>query len=363
MLNGLGVSTARKVSEASSEQTTSRILCQRLREVFDEFPEPVLIAENGGLTVHLNATARCLAGADQKLDIRRMNGEPFPESELPLATALRDQHKFPPTQLMIRNPDGKDVPYIASALPVADMVVALFQEASGLKPIEKLRDLWVADVAQALRYPITRSIAGLEEVEKSSASGVDPQTKRQELQKVRVILEGIVRVISDLEQFSRIDARHLELHCRPTDLKAVLNTTISRLVRVTEGHPIIMTFHGPDRTVFADPMRLEHILANLLSNAIEYGDYGSPVEIEAIFKNNEVIVSVTNTGRGIPPENLPRVFESRFTRSLRRKNLGLPGLGLGLYVTRGLVEAHGGKIWVESEMGRKTTFSFSLPTE
>ena len=111
--------------------------------------------------------------------------------------------------------------------------------------------------------------------------------------------------------------------------------------------------------VWADPARLERILTNLWSNALKYSAPGSPVTVTAARRNAEVVTSVTDRGRGIPPEDVPRLFQ-RYFRTERAKE-AREGLGLGLYITRRLVEAHGGRIWVESEVGRGSTFSFSLP--
>jgi signal transduction histidine kinase len=331
--------------------------------VFDEFPEPVIMTESHGPQRYLNAAARYLAGENHKLDIRHLNGEPFADSELPMNIALRDQRKVAATQLMIRNRQGKDVLYLASAFPVAGVVVAFFQQASNLKSMERLRDLWIADVAQALREPISESARRLRDIIHAKDNALDQESARQELRRIRITLDGLARVISDLEQFSRIDARYLELRKTQIDLKALIRKLLQHFSRVLEGRPVLVTFRGPLVPLFADPARIEHVFANLLSNAIEYGDPRTPIEIEAFFDKSELVVSVTNSGRGISKEDLPRVFESRFTQSVKRKELGLPGLGLGLFVSRGMIEAHGGRIWAESEMGRKTTFYFTLPLQ
>ena len=110
--------------------------------------------------------------------------------------------------------------------------------------------------------------------------------------------------------------------------------------------------------VCADYARLERILINLLSNALKYSDPGTPVRLRAWQQDGQVVVAVSDQGRGIAPEEIPHLFERFYRTAGARK---AEGIGLGLYITRILVEAHGGRIWVESEVGKGSTFSFSLP--
>jgi signal transduction histidine kinase len=110
----------------------------------------------------------------------------------------------------------------------------------------------------------------------------------------------------------------------------------------------------------ADPARLEQVLVNLLSNAAKYSFPETEILVEVEPREREVMVSVTNLGQGIPPEEQEAIF-TRFRRARAATEAGVPGLGLGLYITKGLVEAHGGRIWVESEVGKSTTFRFTLP--
>ena len=110
--------------------------------------------------------------------------------------------------------------------------------------------------------------------------------------------------------------------------------------------------------VQVDPARLERILFNLLSNARKYAAPDTPIHFSARRQQHEVVVSITDQGQGIPAEELPHIFD-RFYRTTRGRKV--EGIGLGLYITRRLVEAHGGRIWVESEVGKGSTFTFTLP--
>jgi signal transduction histidine kinase len=111
----------------------------------------------------------------------------------------------------------------------------------------------------------------------------------------------------------------------------------------------------------ADPGRVEQVLTNLLTNAAKYADSGNEIVVEVAPRGRGGVVSVTNRGPGLRPEELPRVF-SRFYRTKRARTGPAEGLGLGLYISKGLVEAHGGRVAVQSVPGETTTFSFTLPT-
>jgi signal transduction histidine kinase len=110
--------------------------------------------------------------------------------------------------------------------------------------------------------------------------------------------------------------------------------------------------------VSADPHRLERILLNLLDNARQYSPPDTPIRISAHQHNNAVVIAVADQGQGIPSEEMPHIFDRFYRSSHQRKGVGI---GLGLYITKALVEAHGGRVWVESEVGEGSTFYLTLP--
>jgi signal transduction histidine kinase len=112
-------------------------------------------------------------------------------------------------------------------------------------------------------------------------------------------------------------------------------------------------------SVLADPARLERVLTNLLSNALKYSEPNTPVTVRLTPGENEVVVAVSDRGKGIAPEELPYLFQRYYRAQAGREQSG--SLGLGLYIVKGLVEAHGGRLWAESEVGKGSTFSFALP--
>ena len=129
---------------------------------------------------------------------------------------------------------------------------------------------------------------------------------------------------------------------------------------VNEGHPVEVDLRGVLPPVFADPDRIEQVLGNLLANAAKYGYPNTEIQVLVTCPGTMVQVSVTNRGPGISPDDLPKLF-SRFYRTSEAQNGQVSGIGLGLYIARGWVEAHGGTIWAESIPNQETTFHFTLP--
>jgi signal transduction histidine kinase len=121
-----------------------------------------------------------------------------------------------------------------------------------------------------------------------------------------------------------------------------------------------VTVEGDLPEAYADPGRIAQVMENLLTNAVKYGRAATPIVVEVAHVNHDVAVAVTNTGEALPQEELPRLFE-RFHRTAGAKRGAAKGAGLGLYITRGLVEAHGGRITAESTPAGVTTFRFTLP--
>jgi signal transduction histidine kinase len=165
-------------------------------------------------------------------------------------------------------------------------------------------------------------------------------------------------MIQDLVDAARQEGGQLHLERQPVLLQTYLPELFQRATTVMETSRVRLDLPGDLPAVFADYNRLERIITNLLSNALKYSGPGAPVLVRARRIAAEVEVAVIDQGRGIAPDDLPHLFE-RFYRAKGER--ATEGIGLGLYITKQLVEAHGGRIWVESEVGNGSTFMFTLP--
>jgi signal transduction histidine kinase len=164
---------------------------------------------------------------------------------------------------------------------------------------------------------------------------------------------------SDLLDASRIDASQLSIRSEVVNPASLARETVERLGSDVAKR-MRVEVRGEVPPIQGDALRLEEILVNLLSNAEKYGYKGTPIDVTITRDASEVVVSVANRGEGIAAEDIPSLFK-RFGRMERARTGDTVGVGLGLYIAKGLVEAHGGRIWAESTPGETTTFSFALP--
>jgi signal transduction histidine kinase len=166
-------------------------------------------------------------------------------------------------------------------------------------------------------------------------------------------------MIQDLVDSARIESGQLKVNAAPLDLRQYVLDLKARLAASLAMDRV--TVEAPEGlpTAQADPARLDRVLTNLLSNALKYSEPNTPVTVRLTRTDGEIVTAVSDRGRGIAPEELPNLFQRYYRAQAGRERTG--SLGLGLYIAKGLVEAHGGRIWVESELGKGSTFSFSLP--
>jgi signal transduction histidine kinase len=166
-------------------------------------------------------------------------------------------------------------------------------------------------------------------------------------------------MIQDLLELERLEASKLDLERRPLEIESLVRAAADNAAMVAKGRRVLVSVRGKVPTVSADPDRIHQVLDNLLTNAVRYGDPDTDVTVDIEGAPDGVAVSVTNRGPGIAPELMPALFK-RFGRQATG-TVAHESLGLGLYITKGLVEAHGGHIEVTSVPGATTAFRFTLP--
>ena len=190
----------------------------------------------------------------------------------------------------------------------------------------------------------------------------DPKMTRESLTVIVEEADRLNKLIDDLLDASRLQAGGLSLEMEPVMLATLVERVAGHFRTQTQAHEFDVRFPADWPAVPGDPARLEQVLNNLVSNAIKYSTPGGRIEISGRALPDEVIVTVSDEGTGIPLEEQPRVFE-RFFRGARERNQRTPGAGLGLYLVKAIVEAHGGRIWVESNPGEGAAFSFAIPRQ
>ena len=182
-------------------------------------------------------------------------------------------------------------------------------------------------------------------------------------QQIHQEAERLNRLVDDLQELSRVEAGAYEMDLHPVDLASLINTVVKRLGGQFKDKGVKLTVNLPSDLphVQADDDRIIQVLTNLVDNALRYTPAGGEVTLLASRSGSQVQVTVKDTGVGIPPEHLPHIF-TRFYRIDKSRSRQAGGSGIGLTITRHLVEAHGGRIWVESEgKGQGSAFTFTLP--
>jgi PAS domain S-box-containing protein len=265
----------------------------------------------------------------------------------------------------IRTSEGtkKDVRLRTSAIrddeeaPPARIVVV--RDASEETRAEQIKRDFVSMVSHELRTPLTPLKGFLMSLVEGTVE--DSPERREEYYRIMLRqAQRLERTVSDMLDVSQIEAGGLVIDLQPVPLDHVLGHLVEEFREQHPGRRVAIGEIGRPAIVLADPFRVEQVLLNLLSNADKYTDPDLPITVGAIRNGRHVTISVWDKGPGIAPEHLDRIFD-RFYRVKDGSGQRLPGSGLGLYIARTLVEAMAGHIWVESELGLGTAFSFSLP--
>jgi signal transduction histidine kinase len=223
----------------------------------------------------------------------------------------------------------------------------------------RARDEVLRVVSHDLRNPIGTVQMGVAFLLEGAPAELLDGTFGRTLRSMRNASESANRMIGDLLDIARIEAGQLAIEPFPEALAPLLQQAVEMHRHLAEERGIQLRFRPPDPLplAVADRHRVLQILGNLLGNALKFTPGGGRVEVDAVAEGGEIRCVVSDTGPGIPPDQLPHVFD-RFWQARRADRRGL---GLGLAIVRGLVEAHGGRVWVESEPGQGSRFQFTLP--
>ena len=188
----------------------------------------------------------------------------------------------------------------------------------------------------------------------------DAAARRELLEAISESAEWMQRMIQDLVDVASIEARRLSVHRRAERVPEIVRTATSMVELSATARAIALTTEvaAGCPPVFADAERVVQVLTNLLGNALKFTPEGGDVAVRAVHRDGEVVLSVTDTGPGIPPDDLPHIFD-RYWHA--RRTARTRGSGLGLAIVRGIVEAHGGRVWAESAVGQGSAFFFTLP--
>ena len=274
-----------------------------------------------------------------------LKGQPRVEAEI--VTGTLRQHFFAVTVAAV------------SAAQTSGAVIVL-HDITDLRKLERVRRDFVANVTHEFKTPLT-AIQGFAETLLAGAID-DPQNRLRFLEIILEHSRRLARLTDDLLKLSKMDADRLELEIRSLSVVQFVESCIETTQRPAAEKDLRISVNMPQHVpdIAADRRRLAEVLQNLLDNAMQYTPAGGQIMVSASADDSEVTFTVSDTGIGIPQSDQPRIFE-RFYRVDVARSREVGGTGLGLAIAKHLVEVHGGRIWVESEVGQGSQFHFTVP--
>jgi two-component system phosphate regulon sensor histidine kinase PhoR len=239
-------------------------------------------------------------------------------------------------------------------------VLAALHDITELRKLENVRKEFVANVSHELKTPLT-SIKGYAETLLEGALE-DPKHNRAFLETIHEHANSLSRLIDDVLDLSTIEAQRVEYRFEPVDFRELTERIVKALEPMAKTKKVSLEIDLPQDLpkVRADREKLAQIVMNLIDNAIKFNKVDGVVRVTGVRNNQEAHFAVSDTGRGISQEDLPRVFE-RFYRGNKDRSHEIPGTGLGLAIVKHLIEAHQGTVTAESKTGEGSVFRFTLP--
>jgi len=238
-------------------------------------------------------------------------------------------------------------------------VTSIVRDITERKKLDQLKDDFIGLVSHELRSPLT-VITGAVNTVLTEAERLSPEETRQLLRDAALEADSLSHLLGNLMELSRVQADRLLLFAEAISVKKVIQDTIEEIKRQSSAHQFVMDVPRELPPVYADELRMGRILYNLLENAVKYSPQGGEIRVFVKPGEEHLIIGVSDQGIGISRADQAKLFEP-FQRLEDSRLDGINGAGLGLSVCRKLVEAHGGRIWLESEPSRGSTFFFTVP--
>jgi PAS domain S-box-containing protein len=354
--------TQRKRLEAELETARAR-----LAALINTVPVPLYVLDASGAVSLYNHAAEIFYGdalRDNRLfTLTRLTADtraPLAPEQWPIMRALREGRPVQDAEQILLFPDGREVAVLAHAAPIVVdgrtiAAVAVSQDLTALKAADRAKDEFLALITHELKSPLAAIISWDE------LALEDPNVREEALRVIQRSAQAQRRIIDDLLDISKVIYGKLALEFEPVDAWEVAQHAVEALrARLGDrGLTLGLEPPGAPLPVLADPVRLEQIVNNLLTNAMKFTPSGGRITVSGSREGLSARLVVRDTGHGIPPEQLPHVFE-RFQQLGRERASG--GLGLGLALVKGLAELHGGRVEAFSDgLDRGSTFTVTLP--
>jgi PAS domain S-box-containing protein len=363
---------------------------QRLELILRSMAEGLLITDSNGIVMSLNRSARQLFNLAQvslpSITTLRIadiaEGRPWLIRLAQMIEQALDGQMIT-NQELIAGENDETVPLTlnVSVTPLHDAsgtrqrpigVVAVLNDVTSNKQVERLKDEFVSVVSHELRTPLT-AIKGytqhlIRRIERRvrKARELQPTQELPEsydlhnLQIIQSQSDHLERLVNDLLDLSQVQWGQLTLHYDSFHLADILANTVSSVQMSSDQHTILLDIQTQESSVVADRERIAQVVGNMLDNAVKYSPHGGQITVRLQQHDNGYLVTVSDQGIGISPEHIDHIFE-RFYRVRNTASRHYAGVGLGLYVSKAIIDRHGGQIGVSNNEGTGTTFYFTLP--
>jgi len=315
----------------------------------------------------VNTPGYALARLLETITCRRADGREVALAEFPLAQLLGTAETVRAEELTLSVPDGRSVTTLVNSTPFQAedgtvlSVVVTMQDLGPLEELERMRAEFLGIVSHELRTPLI-SIKGSTATVLGASPAPDPAEMLQFFRIIDDQADHMRGLLAELLDHGRIVSGTLSVSPEPAEVAALVDHARSTFVSGTGRHELDIDLPADLPPVLADRARVVQVLTNLLSNAAKYSPESSPIRIDAKREGVHVAISVSDKGRGVPPDRLPHLFRKYAVPVSGDREQGGAGAGLGLTICKGLVEAHGGRIRAESGgPGQGTRFTFTVP--
>jgi signal transduction histidine kinase len=395
-MDGAGrVIGARAVSVDVTEKVRAREAIEaeraRLVRVLEQLPVGIFIARGTEGTsqiewTYINPTGIRYTGSEDVpfgaendiASVHYLDGTPLTTEELPLETTMLTGEPLQAREMILRFKNGDERVFLTSTAVISELegrreAVLVSQDITEIKKSEaelarlyeeaqtalRLRDEFLTVASHELKTPIT-SIKAYAQLLKGKEELIGNAYVARGLRSIIMQSDRLAALIDDLLDVSRIEMGHLALEMERLELGELAREVVGQAQVLSDRHEISVVTSDISLEIEADRERIKQVLTNVLENGIKYSPEGGPVEVELRREGDEAVVTVCDHGIGIPADQLHRVFE-RFYRAPNASIRNYSGFGLGLHISREIVQRHGGRMWAQSTEGEGSRFSFALP--
>ncbi len=351
----------------------SRQHARRIDDVLASQAAGVLVLDAAGDVLVINGPALRMLGLPDEaapdlaarirtLELRRADGSEVPAADHPVERLLRGE-PFSDLELRVPNGNGDEARFAFNGSAIGDsradgmsLGILVFYDVTAKRRLDDLRADYISLIAHDLRSPLNAILgyAELLRLLESRALGEGSSW----IDRIEHSAHQMGSMIDDLVESTRLESGILTIQRRPTALRTVILEALEHLPTPEDRERVRLEAPPEPVAVPVDAERIERLVTNLLSNALKYSPPDAPVVVRLQAHEKEIVLSVSDRGPGLAPESIPHLFQ-RFYRV--DPGSRIEGMGLGLYIARLIVEAHGGRIWAESEPGQGSTFSVALP--